>query len=986
MNLSLLLRANAIRYRPFYRLIALAVIIMTALVSGSLMIGDSVRHTLTNRVSERIGNTETAIFSLNSFFDEGLAQEAVFGGSARRVLISNGFISDEGRLLPVMVWGVDDKDIPPGAAKVNPRLAAELSEAATSDIVLRLPATRLVPSGSLFVTSNYTSSLRLSFAGTVPEAEGGNISLKNEQIIPSNIFLNRDELALAIETEGKLNLILSDRIISATDLAEVWTPATSGIRAATVDSLSEITSERIFLQTDLVNTIVRDNPGANRLFSYMANSLESSSGSIPYSFVTAIDRYAGLELSGNDIILSDYSAQRLGVATNDSISVSYFVSSDLKTLSEEQIRLRVAKILPLKMLLEDKTLSADFPGLSDVERCTDWDSDMPINMDRIAKEDEDYWTLYRSTPKALISYQAIAPRWANSYGSATAIRLSGPADLSGLDPAMLGLQMVYPRQMGLEAAQSGIDFGGLFLSLGIFIIFSALLLMLMPLQEMIFERRNELGLMRALGFSRRLITRILFRESVAVVLLASTLGVLAGACYTALSLALLNSLWNGAVHTSGFSFLPGWETCLIGWLAGAALALITLRIAIGRELKRVDKPPALKPLKADSMKGFNQGRLIWAGLRMDRKRAWTSFAALASGVLIVFSVGLNRRGFADSSQILSGTGGYSLWCETSVPLYHNIYTAEGRAKLALADLPSDVDVLQIFRYGADDASCLNLNKVIRPSILGIDMAALDRSSFRILQCIYDQTSSSFAALQSARGDVYPAAIDETTLLWGLQRQLGDTISYETTDGRLVSILLAASLQNSIFQGNLLMDKNLFAEIWPEIRGSEIALFRCSSAQMPALQRSLSQALSEYGARIVPASQRLKEFNSVTDTYLTIFLTLGGLGLLLGLGSFVVSVRKNLAARGPQIELYRSLGFADYRIANLLARENRIVPLAAIIGGILLSLLILGRSIINVRAGIWLTAIALMLLLLLSSLIFIRRAVERKIKNSNQQHL
>ena len=90
----------------------------------------------------------------------------------------------------------------------------------------------------------------------------------------------------------------------------------------------------------------------------------------------------------------------------------------------------------------------------------------------------------------------------------------------------------------------------------------------------------------------------------------------------------------------------------------------------------------------------------------------------------MFSVGLNRKGFADSSQIRIGTGGYSLWCESSVPVYYDLSTSSGKAKLSLSDLPEDTEVLQCLRYNADDASCLNLNKVTTPTVLGINMKAL----------------------------------------------------------------------------------------------------------------------------------------------------------------------------------------------------------------------------------------------------------------------
>jgi putative ABC transport system permease protein len=604
---------------------------------------------------------------------------------------------------------------------------------------------------------------------------------------------------------------------------------------------------------------------------------------------------------------------------------------------------------------------------------------MPIDMSRITREDEDYWAKYRATPKAIIAYSAVAGRWSNAYGCATALRISGAPDMSRLEPSMLGIRIIHPKEAGMTAARNGIDFASLFLALGIFIVFSAVLLMLVPLSEMVFHRRNELMLMNALGFPKKRTVKLLWTESLAVVLRASLMGVIAGVCYTALILLLLNSLWNGAVHTGGFTFFPTVQTVLAGWITSTVIALLLSRIAIVRAVGKTDKPRLIKPVRTSQKKPFTRKRLIWAALHANKKRAWLSFATLASGVLIVFSVGLNRRGFADSSQLRSGTGGYSLWCESSVPVYHNIATPEGRSKLALKDLPEDMQVLQAFRYSADDASCLNLNRVTQPTVLGVDMESLKNSDFKILQSIYKADVSVFDAVRAATDSVYPVMVDETALIWGLQKKTGDTIRYEAGNGRVVYLQLAASLQNSIFQGNLLMDKKLFSEIWSEITGSEITLFKVKDPEIETVQKQISQALSEYGVRVMPATQRLKEFNSVTDTYLTIFLTLGGLGLLIGVMSFIIVVRKNLASREEQIALYRSLGFTDRKIADLLIAENRIIPVSAIGFGVVISLAGVSGGIGNVSLGIWITALIFMALLMAGAWVFVKKTVERQVR-------
>ena len=399
----------------------------------------------------------------------------------------------------------------------------------------------------------------------------------------------------------------------------------------------------------------------------------------------------------------------------------------------------------------------------------------------------------------------------------------------------------------------------------------------------------------------------------------------------------------------------------IGW--------IWVNYLINRGIKTGNAPPLL----------FDSSKLIWASLFYTKKQALLSFTTLASGVFIVFSVGLNRQGFADSSQIRTATGGFSLWCETAVPVYHNIQTEEGRAKLALKDLPAKTQAMQLLKYSADDASCLNLNKVVTPNVLGINMDELETSDFKIAKTIFDgkrrdAKHSIFTKFKIAENSVYPALVDETVLMWSLGKKLGDTLVYAGEKGQQVSIQLAGTIQNSIFQGYILIDKSLFSEIWSEISGSEILLVNVPDEKIADTKMLIAQALNNYGVRVMTTGERMKMFYSVTDTYLTIFLSLGGLGLLLGIFGFIIVVRKNIVARMKEISLYRSLGFDEKRMLDLLYKENSIIPLYAIMTGTLGSLLGASMGLGNVSVWIWGLVIVFLVILIVCVILFVKISV------------
>ena len=788
MNFHQLIHSNTVHYRRHYRLIAIAVCVATAVVVGSLMVGHSVRQTLLQRVDERLGKTESVVVCRQSFLSSEVLNSPLWKKAPQGMLLMNGFVSVEGRLIPVVVWGVDSAQVKRGQASVNTTLAEEMG--ATKELTLRLPYRGLVPSGSLFVSDEYTTSLRLECASIRSAEEGGNLSLKNEQVLPMNIFVCRNELVEAMGMEDDVvNILLSDVPIDETRWAQVWEPRFSGVKVTDRGDTFELTTSRLFLEDAVVEALLARHPDGNPLCSYLANSIATAKTDIPYSFVTAVKEQDGNTLQDDEMLLSDYAARRLDVKVGDEVDVSYYVSHDLKHLQTDSVKLRVAGIVPISRWVADSTLSAQFPGMTGVQRCSDWNSDLPLDMSRIQDEDERYWEMYRSVPKALLPYRLMSERWKNAYGTTTAIRFHEKPDLSVLQPGMFGIQLLSPRQAGLAAASKSIDFSSLFLALGFFIILSAILLMVNPLSEMYEERKSEFRLLQALGFKQSRIQRMLFREAMPVVVGASLIGVLVGLAYTSLILWLLGSVWSGVTGTNGFHLYINW-TLALAFALSLALALTVPLLLLRGEGKhhpdghssprggwegafhapRFTLHASLFTLlliisnllwfhsllcfvvigllllivgalwgecylqrKGNPRKnGFSLQQQALGSILFFNKQALYSYFALSAGVFIVLCVGLNRQSFSDASRIRQMTGDYDLWCQSSVPIYHDMNTQEGRKKLGLMDLPDDVEVLQTLLYEADDASCLNLNHVEIPSVLGITTSSSSASSSSFL--------------------------------------------------------------------------------------------------------------------------------------------------------------------------------------------------------------------------------------------------------------
>ena len=124
-----------------------------------------------------------------------------------------------------------------------------------------------------------------------------------------------------------------------------------------------------------------------------------------------------------------------------------------------------------------------------------------MNLGRIRKVDEDYWNLYRATPKAFISIAAGQKLWRSRFGEVTGMRTNATeAQLRAAIDPMTVLNVQDVRKMNLEASQGATDFGEYFLYFSFFLVVAALLLAGMFFRFGIEQRMPEISTLRAVGW------------------------------------------------------------------------------------------------------------------------------------------------------------------------------------------------------------------------------------------------------------------------------------------------------------------------------------------------------------------------------------------------------------------------------------------------------------------------------------------------------
>ncbi len=76
--------------------------------------------------------------------------------------------------------------------------------------------------------------------------------------------------------------------------------------------------------------------------------------------------------------------------------------------------------------------------------------------------------------------------------------------------------------------------------------------------------------------------------------------------------------------------------------------------------------------------------------------------------------------------------------------------------------------------------------------------------------------------------------------------------------------------------------------------------------------------------LTPTSERLAAFNTVENTYLSIFAMLGGMGLLLGSVGLGVVVLRNVLERRGELALLRAVGFRVRALHWLVFSEHALL--------------------------------------------------------------
>ena len=1009
----------------------LIIALLSAVITGALLTGWSVKVSLKKTATARLGNTGILISSGERYFNPALAER--LRDSARidctGLLEINGLcqnLNTQREAVNVHIFavsgdffrfnGIDTIGVAKGTADINEKIAAHLSLKTGDELIVRFREISDIPADAPFAPAEQESgSLVLRVGRILGAGNSGNFSLSITQIVPENIFINSSDLIRQGGEQNKMNRLLislKDKItVAGTDdiLRRILKLQDIGLSIISLKQPGgyELRSGRIFLGKSLIREVQECIPSAAPVITYLGNRFAFRNRYTPYSFVSALPSalYQGVP-GDNGMIIDRWMANDLEINKGDTIEMSWFVPDSLNKLTEKKSSFRVSSIVEMKGIWADSLLMPDFPGISGSESCSDWNAGVPIKLKEIRRKDEDYWNKYRGTPKAFISYEKGVVLWGNNFGPATALRF--PEDvtkkeitemLSGnLDPEENGFTISNLYEDSLKAAGESVDFSTLFLSLGFFLILASLVLLSFAVSSYLDSKTSQIKIYFALGFKTGWIRRLLTSESGLIALPGSLIGSLAGIFASILIIKLLNTVWSGAVQTNTLGAFVGLSPVLTGFLAtfGTAVVFIMFKIRIHlrnlfRERKDMHSTAsvALNRLflvfsafasvslfalsfifkEQEILLCFISGSvllfsmiLLWrqylinAGLRPPEKKlltgrlsrlyysfypshAVTPILFIATGIFAVFITGANRMNFEPSHLKPSGgTGGFLLWCDNTIPVKQDLTTLAGRESLGLNDDElGQIKFVSLKRYAGDDASCLNLNHVRIPPLLGVDPSEfIHRGSFSFAGSLKNAAFVNPWAYLGipAKGNTIYGIADQTVLEWGLMTRIGDTLTMRSESGQKLNIVIAAGLKSSVFQGYVLIGMQNFRKYFPSVPGSSVLLVDGNRDLESKYISALRERFVNYGISVEKTGERLASFYEVTNTYLMVFGAFGALGMITGVAGLGFILLRNFTYRKREFALMMATGFTIRRIRRMILSDHMLILVAGIASGVL----------------------------------------------------
>ncbi len=403
MRTTRLIKRSLAYYWQTNLVVVLGVATAVAVLTGALLIGESVRGSLRDLVSQRLGATDYIVAS-TGFFREELAGDLAAIGATSPLIALDGMVTHEPsrrRAGDVRVYGVDDRfwkfnnvttETPQNReVLLSESLAAELGTQTGDSILLRIEKPSEIPVESLHGRKEDPGrTIRLNVKSALAGASLGEFSLRPQQGPVRAIFVPLSLLQRELGQERKVNTILiaqspgldqneRSKLLETINvlLKEKATLEDLGLNVRVLNDSKTLSVESASnIINDSVERAVKESAAALSLktvpiLSYLANSISLGDRAVPYSLVTGLDDEPFMRVThegGPSVIdqytgrpcvaINDWTARELNAQFEDIVTLEYYVWQEGGRLESKKAEFAVCGITRIAGLAADRELGA----------------------------------------------------------------------------------------------------------------------------------------------------------------------------------------------------------------------------------------------------------------------------------------------------------------------------------------------------------------------------------------------------------------------------------------------------------------------------------------------------------------------------------------------------------------------------------------------------------------------------------------------------